>query len=92
MTHHTLGLALLAGLAILPGCETMSSQQRTLIGLSAGAAAGLITADLLDADSDWRLIAALGGAAAGALVAQNTTTGKCAYARGDGTYTVADCP
>jgi osmotically inducible lipoprotein OsmB len=92
MTHHTLVLAALAGLAILPGCETMSTQQRTLIGLTAGSVAGLITADLLDADSDWRLIAALGGAAAGALVAQNTTTGECAYARGDGTYTVAPCP
>jgi hypothetical protein len=37
------------------------------------------------------VIAALGGAAAGTVVARNTATGQCAYARGDGTYYRAPC-
>lgn len=79
------------GLLILSGCENLTSDQRTIVGMTAGAAAGLITADALDADDDWRLIAALVGAAAGTLVAQNNATGDCAYARGDGTYFIAPC-
>lgn len=74
------------------GCEDMTPGQRTVVGVTAGAAAGLITAEALDANSNWRLIAALAGAAAGTLVAQNTATGRCAYARGDGTYYTAACP
>ena len=85
----TLGLA---GLAALPACENLTTEQRTIVGLAGGAAAGLITAEALDADNDWRLIAALTGAAAGTLVAQNSATDNCAYARGDGTYYVAPCP
>ena len=85
----TLGLA---GLAALPACENLTTEQRTIVGLAGGAAAGLITAEALDADNDWRLIAALTGAAAGTLVAQNNATDNCAYARGDGTYYVAPCP
>mgnify|MGYP000382099921 CR=1 FL=1 len=46
----------------------------------------------LDADKDWRLIAALAGAAAGTMVAQNSASDSCAYARGDGTYYTAPCP
>jgi outer membrane lipoprotein SlyB len=61
-------------------------------GAAGGAAVGLITAEALDADNTWRLIAALAGAAAGTVVAQNTATGNCAYARGDGTYYRAPCP
>ena len=82
----------LAGFALLVGCENLTEQQRTVVGVTAGAAAGLITADALGADDDWRLISALAGAAAGTLVAQNTETGNCAYARGDGTYYRAPCP
>lgn len=85
-------LALTAATALATaGCDTMSDEQRTIVGLTAGAAAGLITAEALNADDDWRLIAALAGAAAGTLVAQNTATGTCAYARGDGTYYTARC-
>lgn len=79
------------GLLIVAGCDNLTSDQRTVVGMTAGAAAGLITAEALDADNNWRLIAALVGAAAGTLVAQNNATGDCAYARGDGTYFIAPC-
>ena len=84
----------IAGTSLLfaQGCENLTPEQRTVVGLTGGAAAGLITADILDADDDWRLIAALAGAAAGTIVAQNADTQECAYARGDGTYIVAPCP
>jgi outer membrane lipoprotein SlyB len=78
------------GAAILSGCQ-MSSDTRTVVGVAGGAAAGLITAEVLGADDDWRLISALAGAAAGTVVAQNTRTNTCAYARGDGTYYRAPC-
>lgn len=81
-----------AGMTALAGCENMSPEARTVAGVAGGAAAGLITAEALGADDDWRLIAALAGAAAGTIVAQNTQTGNCAYARGDGTYYTAPCP
>ena len=73
-------------------CETMTADQRTVAGVAGGAAAGLITADALGADDDWRLISALAGAAAGTVVAQNNQRNVCAYARGDGTYYEAPCP
>ncbi len=84
----------LAGAALLmvPACENLTPEQRTIVGMTGGAAAGLITADMFDANNDWRLIAALGGAAIGTIVAQNDATQECAYARGDGTYLVAPCP
>jgi outer membrane lipoprotein SlyB len=85
---------LAAGLAIvtLGACDNMSPEGRTVAGATGGAAAGLITAEALGAGSNWRLIAALAGASAGTVVAQNTQTGNCAYARGDGTYYRAPCP
>jgi outer membrane lipoprotein SlyB len=76
----------------LQACENLTEEQRTVVGLTGGAAAGLITADILNANRDWRVIAALAGAATGVLVAQNDATQQCAYARGDGTYYVAACP
>jgi len=76
----------------LAGCENLTEQQRTVAGAAGGAAAGLITAEALGADSDWRLISALAGAAAGTVVAQNRNRNICAYARGDGTYYEAPCP
>ncbi len=81
-----------ASLILAQACENLTSEQRTVVGATGGAAAGLITADILDADNDWRLIAALAGAATGVIVAQNDATQQCAYARGDGTYIVAACP
>jgi outer membrane lipoprotein SlyB len=82
----------MAALGLLVGCENLTTEQRTLVGMTAGAATGLITAEALDADDNWRLIAALAGAAAGTLVAQNNAVDRCAYARGDGTYFIAACP
>ena len=82
----------LAALLVLVGCENLTSGQRTVVGVTGGAAAGLITAEALEADDEWRLIAALAGAAAGTVVAQNSSDRRCAYARGDGTYFTAPCP
>ena len=93
MFDPKMSLAAFALLA-LPACQpgAMSPETRTVAGLAGGAAAGLLAAEVLEADDDWRVIAALGGAAAGTLVAQNTQTRQCAYARGDGTYYTAACP
>ena len=76
----------------LGACENLTSNQRTVAGVAGGAAAGLLTAKALGADSDWQLISALGGAAAGTVVAQNNQRKVCAYSRGDGTYYEAACP
>ncbi|MEC7259813.1 MAG: glucose-6-phosphate isomerase [Pseudomonadota bacterium] len=85
-------ISLLAGSAMfLSACDTMTADQRTVAGVAGGAAAGLIAADVLKADDDWTLIAALGGAAAGTMVAQNAASKTCAYSRGDGTYYTAPC-
>lgn len=92
MPSHFIRWAGLICLTALPACEYLTPEQRTVVGVAGGAAAGLITADVLDADDDWRLIAALAGAAVGTVVAQNSATGDCAYARGDGTYYTAPCP
>lgn len=85
-------VAVFAGMLTLVACQNMTSQQRTVAGVAGGAAAGLIAADALEADDDWRLIAGLAGAAAGTVVAQNRNGQTCAYARGDGTYYRAPCP
>ncbi len=91
MKHWTLAVAAIATLG-LSACDTMTSNQRTVAGVAGGAAAGLITAEALGADNEWRLISALAGAAAGTVVAQNQQANVCAYARGDGTYYEAPCP
>ncbi len=77
---------------LLSACENMSQEGRVVAGAAGGAAAGLIAAEAFDADSDWKLISALAGAAAGTVVAQNNARNTCAYARGDGTYYEAPCP
>ncbi|MWB77196.1 glucose-6-phosphate isomerase [Pseudooceanicola sp. 216_PA32_1] len=69
----------------------MSPEARTVAGVAGGAAAGLIAAEALNADNNWRIIAALGGAAAGTMVAQNTQSQSCAYANGNGGYYTAPC-
>lgn len=81
-----------AALMTLTACDNLTSEQRTVVGVTGGAAAGLIAAEALDANKNWRIIAALAGAAAGTVVAQNQATNTCAYARGDGTYYEAPCP
>ncbi len=91
MTSLKTALAVFAMIAV-GACETMTADQRTVAGVAGGAAAGLIAADVLEADDDWRLIAGLAGAAAGTVVAQRQNGQTCAYARGDGTYYTAPCP
>ena len=81
-----------AALLALSACVPLTENERIVAGSLGGAAAGLIAADVLEADDDWRLISALAGAAAGTIVARNTATGQCAYARGDGTYVRRPCP
>ncbi|RVT85927.1 glycine zipper 2TM domain-containing protein [Rhodobacteraceae bacterium CCMM004] len=86
----TIPAALIAA-AALAACQPATNQQRAAIGGLTGATLGVLTADALDGDTDWKIIGALAGATAGALVAQNTATRQCAYARGDGTYYTAAC-
>lgn len=77
--------------AVSLGACTMTSNERAVVGGLAGAAGGLILADALNANPNWTIVAALGGAAAGALVARNTRTGECAYANGRGQYYTRPC-
>lgn len=84
-------LALVTAAAVgLAGC-TLSQDERAIVGGLAGAAGGLILADALNANSNWTVVAALGGAAAGALVARNSRTGQCAYSDGYGQYYTRSC-
>lgn len=77
----------------LAGCQTTTTaEQRTVIGATGGAAAGLAAASALGADDEWLVIGALAGASAGTLIAQNNQRNICAYSRGDGTYYEAPCP
>lgn len=87
-----LGLVGLATVAATAGCEGMSAQEREIAGGLAGAAVGIVGADVLNAGGDWKILAALAGAAVGTMVARNEASGECAYARGDGTYRIAPCP
>lgn len=90
MTKSAPTLLLVAALA-LAGCQ-MTQTERNVVGGVAGAAGGLAVANLLGANTNWKIIGTVAGAAAGTLLAQNTATGMCAYARGDGTYYEAPCP
>jgi osmotically inducible lipoprotein OsmB len=84
-------MAILAGAVALAGCQ-MTSTERSVAGGVLGAAGGLAVANLLGANSNWAIIGTVAGAAAGTLLARNTETNTCAYARGDGTYYEAACP
>jgi hypothetical protein len=83
-------IAVVAALATA-GCQNLTPQDQANLGLLAGAGAGLITANALNANANWTIIAALGGAAIGTMVARNAQTGNCAYSNGDGTYNVRPC-
>ena len=83
MPGKTLILLAALGMAGLSACDNLTAEQATVVGAAGGAATGLILADALEANKDWKLIAALAGAAAGTVVAQNQ--------RGDGTYYEAPC-
>ena len=82
---------ILAAAVVLAGCQ-MTQTERNVVGGVAGAAGGLAVANLLGGGTNWKIIGTVAGAAAGTLLAQNTQTGRCAYARGDGTYYEAACP
>ena len=76
---------------LLAGCNLTQGQQ-TGLAAAGGGAAGLIAADLLDANDNWTILAGLGGAAAGAAIQRNSQTGQCAYPQGNGLYSVGPCP
>jgi osmotically inducible lipoprotein OsmB len=76
----------------LAGCDTMTPDQQVVAGGLAGAAAGVLTADLLNANKEWTILAALAGAAVGTMVARNNVTNECAYKLSNGTYRIAPCP
>jgi hypothetical protein len=80
-----------AGVIALAGCGNMSKGERTIVGAAGGAAAGYAAADLLGADSDWKVIGALTGAAAGTLIARNPRNNRCAYSDGMGGYYKRRC-
>lgn len=84
-------VTILAAVLALAGCQ-MTQTERSVVGGVAGAAGGLAVANLLGANSNWTILTTVAGAAAGTLLAQNQNTGRCAYARGDGTYYEAACP
>lgn len=90
MYFWKLPLAVLSFIA-LSACGGMNQGTRTVLGATGGAAAGYAAADLLGADSDWKVIGALTGAAAGTLVARNPRTNRCAYSDGRGGYTKRRC-
>lgn len=90
MTKFASVAILAAGLA-LSACQ-MTATERRVAGGVLGAAGGLAVANLLGANTNWAIIGTVAGAAAGTLLARNTETGTCAYARGDGTYYEAACP
>lgn len=84
-------VTILAAALALGGCQ-MTQTERSVVGGVAGAAGGLAVANLFGANTNWKILGTVAGAAAGTLLAQNTATGMCAYARGDGTYYEAPCP
>ncbi|AJE46430.1 glycine zipper 2TM domain-containing protein [Celeribacter indicus] len=92
MKKQTL-LALAFAVPTLAACTDMTtSQQNSAVGAAAGAGLGYLTADALGANDEWRVLATLGGAAAGTMVAENQNKATCAYANGRGGYYTAPCP
>jgi len=85
-------LILLTTTAALAACQMSTSEKTDLTGALTGGAVGFITAKALGASDKWAVVAALGTAAAGVVVARNSQTGECAYSNGDGTYYTAACP
>ena len=81
----------LAGLMSVSACDNLSRDEAILIGGLAGAALGIMTADVLNADRNWTIIAGLAGAAVGTLVAVDEVNDRCAYKRSDGRLNVVRC-
>jgi hypothetical protein len=82
--------ALFSAVIAVSACQP-TPQNQAALGAVVGGAAGLALSELVDANSNWRAVAVLGGAAAGAVVAQNQARNECAYADGRGGYYVAPC-
>ncbi|WP_172296774.1 glucose-6-phosphate isomerase [Pseudoruegeria sp. HB172150] len=80
----------LTGIVGLSACSGYSNDE--VAGALVGAGVGTVTAKMLGADDNWTVIAALGGVAAGTMVARNQQQNTCAYSNGDGTYYTAPCP
>ena len=78
----------LAGALVISACQ-MTDQEGQ--GAIIGGALAAITLAAIDADPAWILIGTAAGAAAGALIAQNSQTNECAYADGLGGYYTAPC-
>jgi hypothetical protein len=72
-------------------CAPTRPGDNAALGADGGAAVGFLTAKALNANPRWTVVAALAGAAAGTLVARNTTERTCAYSNGDGTYYTVAC-
>ncbi|HPD90851.1 MAG: glucose-6-phosphate isomerase [Rhodobacter sp.] len=83
-------VALVVASTALGGC-TMTANERDAVGGLAGAAGGLLLASAFNANPNWTIVAALGGAAAGVMVARNARTGECAYSNGRGQYYTRRC-
>lgn len=82
--------AMIAAALAVSACQP-TPQNQAATGAVLGGAAGFALSELVDANSQWTAVAVLGGAAAGAVVAQNQATRECAYSDGRGGYYVAAC-
>ncbi|MDF0599576.1 glucose-6-phosphate isomerase [Psychromarinibacter sp. C21-152] len=92
MKRTATAIALTATMALGACTEGGYLNRDEAIAAGIGAGFGTITAKALGANTEWTIIGALAGAAAGTLVARNQAANECAYARGDGTYYTAPCP
>ncbi len=72
------------------GCMQMTDREGQA-AVGGGALAAIALAAITN-DPAWVLIGAAAGAAAGAMIARNTSTGECAYADGKGGYYRGECP
>jgi len=88
--HLKFTAALLSAGLVVSACQP-TPQSQAATGAVLGGAAGFALSELVDANSQWTAVAVLGGAAAGAVVAQNQAANECAYADGRGGYYVAPC-
>lgn len=82
---------LVAGLTLSACANISDSTKAQATAATAGAIGGGVLATLLGGEGGWVAAGAIAGAAAGAVVAQNSQTGECYYANGDGTYTPGAC-
>ena len=90
MYKHLITLSFAASLGLV-GCQQLPADQQRAISTGAGAVTGLALADLLGANTNWKIVATLAGAAAGNLIAKNNETQECAYSNGNGGYYTAPC-